>query len=178
MAHGEMFNAVKGSVPVLEEKISLYENAHAAIITQLSGERDAMVIFSTIIAVLHHSMPHYFWTGIYRVTGDQMAVGPYQGTPACLHIAHGRGVCGTAWAEARTIVVANVHDFPGHIACDARSASEIVVPWKNKDGEVIAVLDVDSTIASAFDEIDAAGLEKIIQEFPIDSFFQAVGDGS
>ena len=169
MSHGEKFNAVKGRIPAKEEKITLYENAYAAIVSQLSGESDAMIIYSTIIAVLHHSMPHYFWTGIYRVTGNDMAVGPYQGTPACLRITHGRGVCGTAWAEARTIVVANVHDFPGHIACDARSASEIVVPWKSANREVIAVLDVDSTIAAAFDETDAAGLEKIIQEFPLDN---------
>ncbi len=145
----------------------LYQQAHDTIVSQLSGESDAIAIVSTIIAVLHHSMPHYFWTGLYRVIGDHMAVGPYQGTPACLRIAHGRGVCGTAWAEARTVVVANVHDFPGHIACDARSASEIVVPWKNNAGEVIGVLDVDSTIPTAFDDIDAAALEKIIQTFPI-----------
>ena len=168
MSHGEMFNVQKGYIPAIEEKITLYQNAHMSILTQLSEESDAMIIYSTIIAVLHHSMPHYFWTGIYRVTGDQMAVGPYQGTPACLRIDHGRGVCGSAWAEARTIVVPDVHEFPGHIACDARSASEIVVPWKNSAGEVVAVLDVDSSLLAAFDQIDAAGLEKIIQEFPID----------
>lgn len=157
---------VKGRIPEPEEKRRLYQQAYDALSGMLAGETESVLIMSTIVAVLHQSMPHYFWTGFYRVVGDELLVGPYQGTPACLRIAHGRGVCGSAWAEARTMLVKDVHAFPGHIACDARSASEIVVPWRDASGAVVAVLDVDSDQTSAFDEIDQEWLENLAAAFP------------
>jgi L-methionine (R)-S-oxide reductase len=152
MSHGEAFVVIKGRVPSAEEKELLYQNACETLTGLLDGETEAVLTMSTIVAVLHQSMPHYFWSGFYRVVSElELLVGPYQGTPACLRIRHGKGVCGTAWAEARTIVVADVHAFPGHIACDARSASEIVVPWRDASGAVVAVLDIDSDkIAARF----------------------------
>jgi GAF domain-containing protein len=154
MSQGERFQGEKGRVPENAEKSALYQQARDALAAMLDGESEPGALMSSIVAVLHHTMPHYFWTGFYRVVGDELYVGPYQGTPACLRIARGRGVCGTAWAERKAIVVADVNAFPGHIACDARSASEIVIPWRNRDGSVVAVLDVDSTFPSAFDDCD------------------------
>jgi len=154
MSHGETYQCVKGRVPDGEEKASLYQKARGQLAALIEGETDPVVIMSSIVAVLHHTMPHYFWTGFYRVTGDVLCAGPYQGTPACIRIARGRGVCGTAWAEGVPIVVEDVHSFPGHIACDARSVSEIVVPWKDCNDNVVAVLDVDSTLPAAFDACD------------------------
>jgi GAF domain-containing protein len=167
MSHGETFSVVKGRIPCAEEKRDLYRNAIDALTAMLSGETDATLIMSSVVAVLHQTMPHYFWTGFYRVCDDELRVGPYQGTPACLRIGHGKGVCGTSWAENRTIVVADVHAFPGHIACDARSASEIVIPWHDCRGVVVAVLDVDSTKAAAFDECDRTMLEDMARQFAI-----------
>jgi len=167
MSHGEAYAVVKGRVPAAEEKQSLYQQAAEALKGMLAGETESVLIMGTIAAVLHQSMPHYFWTGFYRVVGSELLVGPYQGTPACLRIAHGRGVCGSAWAEARTMLVKDVHAFPGHIACDARSASEIVVPWRDASGAVVAVLDVDSDQKAAFDEIDQEWLERLARDFPL-----------
>ena len=120
-----------------------------------------MTIRSTIVAVLHHRLPHAFWTGFYRVCGDELRAGPYQGTPACLRIRRGSGVCGTAWAENRTLVVDDVEAFPGHIACDSRSRSEIVVPWRDAGGNVTAVLDIDSDLPAAFCDEDRRALERL-----------------
>jgi len=167
MSQGEAYQCVKGRVPEESEKHELYKNARTALAAMLDGESEPGVIMSSIVAVLHHTMPHYFWTGFYRVAGDELCVGPYQGTPACLRIRRGRGVCGIAWAEGIPIVVEDVHAFPGHIACDARSASEIVIPWKNPDGTVIAVLDVDSTLPSAFDECDRNYLMSLAGNYPL-----------
>lgn len=168
MSHGEAFAVSKGRVPSTAEKELLYQNAFEALTGLLDGETEAVLTMSTIVAVLHQSMPHYFWSGFYRVVSEsELLVGPYQGTPACLRIRHGKGVCGTAWAEARTIVVADVHAFPGHISCDARSASEIVVPWCDGRGTVVAVLDIDSDQAAAFDAIDEQWLVKIAARYPL-----------
>lgn len=167
MSHGETFSVVKGTIPSVSEKEQLYGSAMDALQGMLAGETDTTLVMASIVAVLHQTMPHYFWTGFYRVCGDELLVGPYQGTPACLRIRHGHGVCGTAWAKAATTVVADVHSFPGHIACDARSASEIVVPWRDQQGNVVAVLDVDSTQVAAFDETDRAKLEDMARAFPV-----------
>ncbi|MFM2171536.1 MAG: hypothetical protein RI957_1765 [Verrucomicrobiota bacterium] len=166
MSHGETFSVIKGTIPAAVEKEQLYRRAIDSLSGMLAGETDATLVMASIVAVLHQTMPHYFWTGFYRVCGDELWVGPYQGTPACLRIRHGNGVCGTAWAENRTIVVADVHAFPGHIACDARSASEIVVPWHDCQGKMVAVLDVDSSQPAAFDETDRSMLEDIARRFP------------
>jgi L-methionine (R)-S-oxide reductase len=132
----------------------------------LSGIDDDVAEMATVSCLVHHAFGH-LWTGFYRVAdpGRLLRVGPYQGTLGCLEIAFGRGVCGTAAAEGRTVVVEDVHAFPGHIACDGRSASEIVVPVYGPDGELIAVLDVDSERRGAFDEEDRAGLERIVARF-------------
>jgi L-methionine (R)-S-oxide reductase len=158
VSHGEVYQCEKGRVPDAREKSILYQNAAAQLAALLDGETEPIIIMSSIVAVLHHTLPHYFWTGFYRVLGDELNVGPFQGTPACLRIPRGRGVCGTAWAEGLPIVVEDVHAFPGHIACDARSASEIVIPWRNHAGIVTAVLDVDSTLPAAFDACDRENL--------------------
>lgn len=126
---------------------------------------DDIALMSTINSVLANRFPHYFWTGFYRVCGDRLIVGPYIGTVGCLQIEFGRGVCGTAAARKETIIVPDVNAFPGHIACDARSKSEIVVPIFAPDGVLIAVLDVDSELSDAFDEDDLAGLERIAALF-------------
>jgi GAF domain-containing protein len=115
--------------------------------------------------VLANRFEHFFWTGFYRVCGDRLVVGPYIGTVGCLQIEFGRGVCGTAAARRETIVVPDVNQFPGHIACDANSKSEIVVPVFDRDRALIAVLDVDSDRLSAFDDDDRAGLERIVALF-------------
>jgi GAF domain-containing protein len=107
-------------------------------------------------------MNDFFWTGFYRVIGGRLVIGPYQGTVGCLSIEIGKGVCGTAAAMGETQVVEDVHDFPGHIACDGRSRSEIVVPVTDESGALIAVLDVDSLEKGAFDEIDRECLEGIV----------------
>jgi len=153
------------SIPSPDEKVALYQQAQQQLRAMLDGESDPILLMSSIVAVLHGMMPHYYWTGFYRVVGDALMIGPYQGTPACLHIAKGRGVCGAAWETQQTIVVEDVHAFPGHIACDARSESEIVVPWKNSAGDVVAVLDVDSTLLAAFDEVDSECLERILGNY-------------
>jgi GAF domain-containing protein len=121
---------------------------------------------ATVAAMLAHSFEHYFWTGFYVVdqrSGDQLVVGPYQGTLGCLRIEFGKGVCGTAAARRETTIVSDVTAFPGHIACDSRSRSEIVVPVCDGDGDLIAVLDVDSTAPRAFSEVDGRGLEEIVR---------------
>jgi GAF domain-containing protein len=126
---------------------------------------DDIALMATINSILANRFPHFFWTGFYRMCGDRLAVGPYIGTVGCLQIELGRGVCGTAAQRRETIIVPDVNQFPGHIACDPNSKSEIVVPVFDPRGELIAVLDVDSDQLNAFDEDDRAGLEKIVALF-------------
>jgi len=149
-------------IPSADEKEALYDEASKTLNALLDGESDPVMIMSSIASVLHHTMPHYFWTGFYRVVGDELCVGPYQGTLACLKIQKGRGVCGEAWVSGETMIVDDVHEHPGHIACDARSASEIVVPLKDSNGLVIAVFDIDSTMPAAFDKVDQSALESMM----------------
>lgn len=125
---------------------------------------DPLTLLSTAVAVVHQAVPYASWTGFYRlVTPELLRVGPYQGPVACLEIPLGKGVCGTAAAERRTQVVPDVHAFPGHIACDAASRSEIVVPIDDVHGDLAAVLDLDSHQPAAFDEVDREGLERLAQ---------------
>ena len=141
-------------------------DAIAAIWRDEGGETlDDVALMATINSVLAHRFEAFFWTGFYRVCGDRLVVGPYIGTVGCLQIEFGRGVCGTAAQRRETIVVPDVSAFPGHIACDPNSKSEIVVPVLDARGELIAVLDVDSDRVDAFDEEDRAGLEKIVGLF-------------
>jgi GAF domain-containing protein len=126
---------------------------------------DDIALMATINSVLANRFPYYFWTGFYRVCGKRLIVGPYIGTLGCLQIDFGRGVCGTAAQGQQTVLVPDVEQFPGHIACDAASKSEIVVPVFGPDAELIAVFDVDSTQLAAFDDIDREWLERICALF-------------
>jgi L-methionine (R)-S-oxide reductase len=139
-------------------------NAHGEAI--LEGIGDEIAGMATISTLVHYAFG-YLWTGFYRVVepGALLRVGPYQGSLGCLEIAFGRGVCGTAAAERRTIIVSDVEKFPGHIACDSRSRSEIVVPVMDRKGDLLAVLDVDSEQLATFDEDDRRGLEKLVSWF-------------
>ena len=141
-------------------------DAIVAIWRDEGGETlDDIALMATINSVLANRFPYYYWTGFYRVCGDRLIVGPYIGTVGCLQIEFGRGVCGTAARNRETIIVPDVHQFPGHIACDPNSRSEIVVPVYDRDGVLIAVFDVDSDQPNAFDEVDREGLEKILTLF-------------
>ncbi|MEO7999771.1 MAG: GAF domain-containing protein [Gemmatimonadaceae bacterium] len=132
----------------------------------LEGSNDPIAAMATMSALLHHAFGH-LWTGFYRVVEPDrlLRVGPYQGSLGCLDIQFGRGVCGTAAAEKRSIVVADVHTFPGHITCDPRSRSEIVVPVFDAHGSLIAVLDIDSSASEGFSEEDRVGLESLVAWF-------------
>jgi L-methionine (R)-S-oxide reductase len=148
-------------------KAERYAAAAEEIAAVLAGEPNLTARLATVAAMLAAASQAYFWTGFYLVDParpDELVVGPYQGTLGCLRIAFGRGVCGTAAAERRTVIVPDVEAFPGHIACDARSRSEIVVPVFGPGGALLGVLDVDSEQLAAFDEADAAGLERIVAE--------------
>ncbi len=122
---------------------------------------DPVARMATACALLHHKMPYFFWTGFYRVQDGSLVVGPYQGPLACAVLPGPQGVCWAAVRRGDTIVVADVHAFEGHVACDARSQSEIVVPVRDRNGTIVAVLDVDSDRPAAFGDIDRVGLEAI-----------------
>ena len=140
------------------EKYRLLERQVAAL---LEGETDVIAKMANIAAVLHGTFG-FWWTGFYRVAGDELVLGPFQGPVACMHIPFGKGVCGTAWKRNETVVVPDVEQFPGHIACSSASRSEIVVPVHGPDGGVTAVLDIDSDRLAIFDETDRIWLEKVV----------------
>lgn len=147
-------------------KAERYAEVAQEIAAVLDGESNLTARMATVASMLANSFDHYFWTGFYIVDPEkpqELVVGPYQGTLGCLRIAFGRGVCGTAAATGETQLVPDVHAFPGHIGCDSRSQSEVVVPVFNNAGNFIAVLDVDSDRPAAFDETDASALEGIIR---------------
>lgn len=121
---------------------------------------------ATIAAVLHNKFDHFFWTGFYLLQDEELIVGPYQGSVACIKLKKNTGVCWAGIKNKETVLVPDVHQFPGHIACDSRSQSEIVLPVRNKKGEIIGVMDVDSKELNSFDEADREGLEKIITLIP------------
>ena len=123
---------------------------------------DPVARMATACAVLHHKMPHFFWTGFYLLKDGKLVVGPYQGPVACAVLPGPDGVCWAGLTGGATVIVPDVHAFPGHVACDARSRSEIVVPMRRADGTVVGVLDVDSDRPDAFGEADRAGLERIV----------------
>lgn len=142
-----------------EEKYALLYKQIAAV---TENESDTIANMANIAAMIHETF-RFWWTGFYRVVGEELVLGPFQGPLACSRIAYGRGVCGTAWQEARTQVVPDVEQFPGHIACSSASKSEIVVPIL-KDGKVVAVLDIDSEQLATFDETDKMWLERIVEK--------------
>lgn len=148
------------------EKAERYATVAEEIASVLAGEPNLTARMATVASMLAASFETFFWTGFYVVDPDrerELVVGPYQGTLGCLRIAFGRGVCGTAAATGQTQLVPDVHAFPGHIACDSQSASEVVVPVFDGAGRLIAVFDVDSTQPAAFDEVDAEWLEAILK---------------
>ena len=142
-------------------KLAIYQTLLPQIESLISGETDTIANMANVAAALHDAFG--FWcTGFYRVEGQQLILGPFQGPIACTRIPYGKGVCGTAWQRAETVIVPNVHEFPGHIACSSASNSEIVVPII-RNNQVIAVLDIDSTDFNSFDETDQFYLEKIAE---------------
>ena len=147
-----------------------YEELRVQTEAVLQGIDDPIAGMATISALIHNGFGH-LWTGFYRVAerGRLLRIGPYQGTLGCMEIEFGRGVCGTAAAERRTMIVEDVTAFPGHITCDARSRSEIVVPVVDASGELIAVLDIDSDRPSMFGEADREGLERVVEWFARDT---------
>lgn len=149
------------------DKAARYGELAEEIAAVLEGEPNRTARMATVAAMLANSFEHFFWTGFYVVDPDkprELVVGPYQGTLGCLRIAFGRGVCGAAAASGQVQIVEDVHAFPDHIACDARSRSEIVLPVFGPQGGLIAVLDVDATEVGAFDGVDAEGLGLILAQ--------------
>ena len=141
-----------------------YRTAREQLKSLLSGLEDATAVMATTAAVLHEANPAASWTGVYRVVAPELLrIGPYQGPVGCLEIPFDRGVCGTAARLRKTQVVADVHAFPGHIACDSRARSEIVVPVVDRVGDLVAVLDIDSHEPAAFDATDREELEAIVE---------------
>lgn len=142
-------------------KAETYQSLLPQIVALMEGEKDLVAKMANMAAALHQTFG-FWWSGFYRVVEGELVLGPFQGPVACMHIPFGRGVCGTAWERAETVIVPNVHEFAGHIACSSESKSEIVVPVFC-DGKVIAVLDIDSAEYDTFDETDKEYLEQIVR---------------
>ena len=146
-----------------EQKEGRYQRIYDQLADLLKDKPNPIARMATIVAVLHHKMDYFFWTGFYLLDNGELIVGPYQGSLACIKLKKDTGVCWAGINSGETVIVPDVHQFPGHIACDTRSNSEIVVPLKDESGNVIGVLDVDSKEPGSFDEIDALWLEKILE---------------
>ncbi len=149
-------------LPDTRDRAALYAALVPQVRALLQGENDVVAAMANMSAALKETFG-WLWIGFYRVIGDELVLGPFQGPIACARIARGRGVCGTAWVEARTSIVPDVDKFPGHIACSALSRSEIVVPVKSRDGQVVAVLDIDSTMLDDFSDVDAIALGELCE---------------
>jgi L-methionine (R)-S-oxide reductase len=145
-------------------KSELYDQLATQLSSLLAGERDVIANAANFSSLLFHSLPDVNWAGFYFAKDDELVLGPFQGQPACVRIKIGQGVCGAAAAKCETVVVPNVHEFPGHIACDSASNSELVVPLL-KGSTLIGVLDLDSPKLSRFDQEDAIGLEELVRIF-------------
>ncbi|MCF6222014.1 MAG: GAF domain-containing protein [Robiginitomaculum sp.] len=146
------------------DKTGLYGRIAKEIAAVNAGETSMIARYATACCLLNGAFPQFYWTGFYLVDPlkpSELVVGPYQGTLGCLRIPFGKGVCGTVAASGKTVLVEDVHKFPGHIACDSKTMSEIVVPVFDKAGALAAVLDIDSTDLATFDAVDQAGLEAI-----------------
>jgi GAF domain-containing protein len=152
------------SSPPAASKAEAYASLAAQAKSLLEGERDSGANAASLAALLFHGLPDLNWAGFYWLKEGGLVLGPFQGKPACVRIALGKGVCGTAAAERRTVVVPDVHAFPGHIACDSASRSEVVVPVL-KAGRLVGVLDLDSPRPARFDEEDARALESLVAFF-------------
>ncbi|HYL73885.1 MAG TPA: GAF domain-containing protein [Bryobacteraceae bacterium] len=149
-----------GTAPVAANKTEFYQELRAQLAGLLEGERDGIANAANTAALIFHSLPDVNWAGFYLLQGRELVLGPFQGKPACVRIPMGKGVCGTAAARRESVVVPDVNAFPGHIACDTASRSELVVPLI-KDGALIGVLDLDSPLPGRFDEADRAGCEDL-----------------
>lgn len=145
-----------------ERKVGRYVRIYNQIESLLQKSNNPISAMATIVAVLHHKMDDFFWTGFYLLQDGKLQVGPYQGSLACIDLQKHTGVCWAGITRQKAVVVPDVHAFPGHIACDSRCSSEIVLPLYNAAGQLVGVLDVDSEKKNAFDETDALWLEKII----------------
>lgn len=143
-------------------KLAKYDRLYRQIQSYVETTSDIWARLATIEAVLHHKMPSFFWTGVYALVEDELIVRSYQGPVACQKLKHHTGVCWTAVLREETVIVDNVAEFPGHIACNSRSKSEIVIPVRDREGKVFACLDVDSEELEAFDREDELGLKKIL----------------
>ena len=144
------------------DKNATYQLLAKQVESLIEGENNPVGQLANAVAILHETMG-WWWTGFYMVKDDTLQLGVFQGPVACYNIKKGRGVCGTAWQEDRTIVVPDVEQFPGHIACSSESRSEIVVPMHDEGGEVVGVLDIDSRELATFDDVDARWLEEIVR---------------
>ena len=149
----------------IKDMVSLEKKDKYRLLTEqiralIADETDEVAVMANVCAAIHETMG-FFWTGFYRVRDNELILGPFQGPVACMHIGFGRGVCGTAWKQRQSVVVPDVEQFPGHIACSSLSRSEIVVPVLSPNGEVVAVLDIDSKELGTFDDIDRQYLEEI-----------------
>ncbi|MCB2219983.1 MAG: GAF domain-containing protein [Bacteroidetes bacterium] len=144
------------------KKKNRYDRIYNQLADLLEPHNNPIAAMATITAVLHHKFDYYFWTGFYLIQHGELIVGPYQGPVACIKLKKDTGVCWAGINQKETIIVPDVHQFPGHIACDSRSNSEIVIPIKNNSGEVVGVMDIDSKELNSFDEADQYGLEKIL----------------
>ena len=153
-------------------KAELFAGLSTQLRSLLESERDFIANAANLSSLLFYSLPDLNWSGLYILRGEELVLGPFQGKPACVRIPLGQGVCGTAAKRQQTIVVDNVHDFPGHIACDSASNSEIVVPIVC-EGRLIAVLDLDSPSFSRFDDDDARGLNELVEIFVASTSFKS-----
>lgn len=154
----------------MTNKTDIYDQVTKEIFAVIDGEPSRIARFASAACLLSQAFEHYYWTGFYLVDekkGNELVIGPYQGTLGCLRIPFSRGVCGASARDKTTVLVENVHDFEGHIACDSATNSEIVVPVCDESGKLVAVLDVDSTQLSAFDEVDQKALENICEKLLI-----------
>ena len=143
-------------------KTVFYDGLHGQLTALLTGERDWLANFANTASLIFHTLPDLNWAGFYLLRGEDLVLGPFQGRPACVRIAPNRGVCGAAVARQHSLVVADVHAFPGHIACDAASRSELVVPLMVAGKGIVGVLDLDSPSPGRFDEDDRMGCEKLM----------------
>lgn len=147
--------------PPSADKPDLYRHLESQLAALLHGERDLLANAANTASLLFHTLPDLNWAGFYRLAGEELVLGPFQGKPACVRLKLGKGVCGTAAVRRATVLVPNVHEFPGHIACDSASNSEIVVPVL-RGGTMLGVLDLDSPVLGRFDGYDQLGLERVV----------------
>jgi len=150
--------------PATADKSGFYEDLRAQLTGLLEGEHDMIANAANTAALLYHALPDVNWAGFYLLQGEELVLGPFQGKPACVRIPIGKGVCGTAAERLQSVVVPDVNEFPGHIACDTASRSELVVPLL-RNGKLLGVLDLDSPLPGRFDETDRTGCERLAAIF-------------